>query len=155
MQIEFNEYTFEVKMPTESGDPYNVYITLKSNNSGDEELWNCNLRGLWKDESIREDDTNIDAWKINDVGDYFQESLNRNKESKRVFHGSYTALFHEMIKNNRDQLKFINNLYSTSQKRSLSFGFTLQPAGKRFWKTQEENGLAEYIPEEERYKALL
>ena len=118
------------------------------------EVWNCILMGLWVNENERATDDLIICWQKHVEGDYFQQTISRINK-KILPHVSFTAMFHEIIRNNREVFKLILNIYSTSFLKSLSLGYSISVDGLRFWKKQVENGLAEWIEEEQRHRAIL
>lgn len=153
MTIVHNYLKFEIETPSESGDTHNISVSVKCPSS-DEILWECNLKGLWKDEYEKATPDLVHIWSMHSDGDYFQHTLIRHNKTlhPRI---SYTALFHEMVRNNIKQLAFIKNIYSTSEEARLSMGYTISPPAKAFWNKQVENNLASFIPAEKRFKVSL
>lgn len=119
------------------------------------EVFNCTLMGLWKDDNERETADLIKCWGLHKEGDYLQQTISRKPEIKILTDISLTAVFHEIIRNKRENFNFINNIYSTSEIAYFSFGYSLFSMGKRFWEKQHERGLALWIESESRYKAIL
>ena len=111
---------------------------------------NCTLEALWYDKQKMED--NDMSYCLYKEGDYFQCSLNReNKDFKLSPNISFTAVFHEIIRNKRYEFEFIKNIYSTSKLSHNSFSGDAQ----MFWEKQVKNGFATLIEEEGRYKAII
>lgn len=124
MTIVYNDFAFEIENPAETFNPFEIHVTLKCPNlTGNETLWECTLKGLWEDDSERPTIELSRIWSMHDDGDYFQQTLMRNN---RIAHPrlSYTGVFHEMIRSNRNKTQFIKNIYSTSRLPWLSMGCT-------------------------------
>jgi len=153
MIIEYDEFYFEICTPSETHDAHNVPIALKliENNL---KLWECNLRGLWKDEFERETPILKRIWEMHEEGDYFQQTLKRHNYELHP-HTSYTAIFHLMVQNNSLKLDFINNIYSTSKLNWLNMGYLIAPEATNVWAKQVKAKFAIYCEDEQRYKLIL
>lgn len=128
-------------------------ITSEDNFYSDS-LWECTIQGLWRDEFIRETTELKLVWDKHGEGDYFQCTLMRH--NKDLHQGvSYTALFHEMLREYIDSFPEIRNLYSTSKLPELNMGFGLYPQAEKFWEIQVKNKVAEFIEPEQRFRAIL
>lgn len=149
MEIVHEEFLFII----DDSDPFKVHVSLMQAANPVEELWECGLDALWEDDSVRSTPDLRRVWDMHCEGDYYQQTLQRNNKDLHP-HLSYTAVFHEMVRNNRAALKFIRNIYSTSNLDWLRMGYRIYPPALRFWQIQEERGYATYIQEEERYRAI-
>lgn len=150
MQIQHRNLVFEL----DNSISHQLTVNIKPIDDPYEILWDCTLEGLWKDEMERPSDDLERVWQMHEEGDFFQQTIYRhNNELHKGI--SYTALFHEMIRDNRLQLEFIRNVFSTSRLAWLSMGYAVSEDSLDFWRRQEAAGLAEFIVEEQRYKALL
>lgn len=151
LPIKLNEVYFHFDIE----DTHNVHVYLKdSNNFFSETLWECHLQGLWEDDSIRENDELRIIWDMHNEGDFFQQTLKRHNKKLHP-NISYTAWFHNLIIKKREELAFIKNLYSTSMLEWLSMGFTFSEDAENFWKKQVQNGHAQYIVNQERYRLII
>jgi hypothetical protein len=154
MEIEYQNYT--LAMEGQQGDhELSFKLYYQENDEQDKkEMWNCTLKGLWEDEYERETAELRLCWDLHQEGDYFQQTIARLEE-KLLRNISFTAIFHEIIRINREDFNFINNIYSTSTMKELSMGYKIYPGATRFWTTQVANGFAEIIEDELRFKAIL
>lgn len=154
MEIEYQNYT--LVMEGQQGDhELSFKLYYQENDEQDKkEMWNCTLKGLWEDEYERETPELRLCWDLHQEGDYFQQTIARLEENL-LRNISFTAIFHEIIRINREDFNFINNIYSTSTMKELSMGYKIYPGATRFWTTQVANGFAETIEDELRFKAIL
>lgn len=149
--LEFNGVFFHFNFE----DTHNIHVGIKSSEDQFSEiLWECRLQGLWEDDSVRETADLRRIWDMHAEGDFFQQTLFRHNHDLHP-KVSYTSWFHELIIQNRENLAFINNLYSTSTLEWLSMEFRIQPVAINFWNIQVQNNLAENINEEGRFRLLL
>jgi hypothetical protein len=154
MRIEYQDYILE--MEGEKGSQELTFALYHNNTDIKVEtmLWNGILMGMWKNDYERETEELIRIWDLHNEGDYFQQTISKtNKDFIR--HTSFTAIFQEIIRNKRDEFSLIKNLYSTSTNEWLSFGYHIYPQATKFWEKQVENGFAEWVGNEKRYKAIL
>jgi hypothetical protein len=155
MNIVHNGFAFQMEDPKETLNPFEIHITLECPNlTGDEILWECTLKGLWEDDSERPTTELSRIWNMHDEGDYFQQTLIRNNRTAHP-NLSYTGVFHEMIRSNRNKIQFIRNIFSTSRLPWLSMGYELSIDAQRFWDLQQQNNWAEWIEDELRFRALI
>lgn len=143
-------------MQCEQGN-HELYFRLyykEDENTPELELWNCLLMGLWEDEYVKETEDLKRCWDLHEEGDYFQQTITR-LDQELLPHTTLTAVFHEIIRNNRADFNLINNIYSTSTLNWLSLGYNIYPQATQFWTKQVENGFAERIEDELRFKAIL
>jgi hypothetical protein len=150
MEILYGEFLFV----TDDSDPFKVHVSLMLAANPVEVLWECGLDALWEDDSVRPTPDLRRVWDMHSEGDYYQQTLQRHNRELHP-HLSYTAVFHEMIRNNRTNLKFIRNIYSTSSLDWLSMGYRIYPLALQFWQIQEQGGYATYVVDEQRYRAVL
>jgi hypothetical protein len=154
MEIEYQDYILEMEGEEGSHELYFRLFYINPINNLKTEVWNGLLMGLWEDDSIRETEDLRRCWEIYNEGDYFQQTITR-LEKGVLPHISFTAVFQEIIRNNRDRFGLIENLYSTSNLKWLSMDFGISVDAIKFWGIQVENGFAEWIENESRYKANL
>jgi len=149
--IKFNDVYFHI----EEEDEHNIHFSIRiSSDAFSEELWECRLKGLWRDDLERETPDLLVIWGMHQIGDFFQETLIRH--NKKMHPGvSYTAWFHDMYLANRHLFDFINNIYSTSKNTALSMGFDISPNATNFWNKQVEKNIALYIENESRFRLLI
>ena len=95
----------------------------------------------------------LQVWNMHQPGDYFQNTLYRHPHQRHP-HQSYTAMFHDAVRQNRMQVNFIGNIYSTSELPWLNMGYHIYPPASAFWEIQVTGGLAEYIADEQRFNAI-
>ena len=154
MRIQYQDLFLE--FPDDTDGSIDVGFKLTTINEKKEEvlLWECNLMGLWRDWSIRELPDLKRTWGLHTQGDYFQQTITRHNNELHP-HISYTAIFHQIIRENRQVFSFIKNIYSTAELGWLSMGYHISIDGNRFWVKQFENLLAERIEEQGRYRAIL
>lgn len=154
MKIPFQDLFLEY--PDDANGSLDVGFRMTTFNENKEEilLWECALMGLWRNDTERETPELLMVWGMHNIGDYFQQTLVRH-DSTLHSHTSYTAVFHDIIRENRQDFDFIKNIYSTSNLNWLSMGFHYSIDAKRFWDMQVEKNVAEFIEAEERYRALL
>lgn len=147
--IKYNDLWFHLE-----GNNYKLYFTLRvGKDPYSLKVWECFLCSLWKNEYVRETPELKRIWEMHVEGDYYQWSLDRCNYELHP-HVSYTSWFHDMIRINRNLFPFINNIYSTS-KLSWLMNYPVKPDSINFWKKQVDKGLAIYIEEEQRFKALI
>jgi len=153
MEIIYQNYILTMEGQQGDQDLYFRLYYQENENEARTEVWNCTLKGLWEDEYEKETPDLRSCWDLHQEGDYFQQTITRLDTS--LPHISFTAIYHEIIRNNRADFEFITNIYSTSTLSWLSMGYNIYPDATRFWARQVENGLAQRIEEEFRFKAVL
>ena len=148
--IQYNDVYFHISYE----DEHNIHFSIRTTNDPfSEELWECRLKGLWRDDLERETPDLLVIWGMHQIGDFFQETLIRH--NKTLHQGvSYTAWFHDMYLANRHLFEFINNIYSTSSHPILSEGLKIYPDATNFWQKQVEKNKAVYIENEGRFRLL-
>lgn len=154
MRIEYHNYLLVM---TRDRDGYELYFRLyytDPQTNIQTEVWNGLIMGLWRDDSIRETADLVRCWDLYNEGDYFQQTITR-LEKGILPNTSFTSIFHEIIRNHREQFDFLNNLYSSSDLDWLNLGYKLYPMGSRFWERQLENEFAVRIEETQRYRAII
>lgn len=153
METQYQNYTLTTEDQQGDQELYFRLYYQENVNEAKIEVWNCTLKGLWEDEYEKETPDLRRCWDLHQEGDYFQQTITRLDTSLPNI--SFTAIFHEIIRNNRIDFDFINNIYSTSTLSWLSMGYNIYPQAVNFWTTQVENGFAEKIENESRFRAIL